>query len=118
AGGAVRGGAVEGRDNLGGLSDRRELLDPVADVSDVKAVPLAGNDALDVHDVLGTARHALLDDEILGGAESHDAALNVTPRELHAGGILPPNEPRASKARRSWARSILISACAIPPRLL
>lgn len=61
--------------DLAVLGDLRELLDPATDVRDVKAVALARHDALDVHDVLRRPRHALVDDEILGRAESHGAAL-------------------------------------------
>jgi hypothetical protein len=62
--------ALEASDDVAVLRDLGELLDSAADVSDVKAVALAGHDALDVHDVLRTARHALVDDEVLGRAES------------------------------------------------
>src|ERR671923_2117341 len=68
--------ALEPSDDVAVLGDLRELLDPAADVSDVQAVPLTGHDALDVHDVLRTTRHALVDDEILGRAKAHAAALS------------------------------------------
>src|SRR5437867_10918361 len=78
--GAALPRALEASDDLAVLGDLRELLDPAADVSDIQAVTLTGHDALDVHDVLRTARHALVDDEILGRATSHAAALS------HGGG--------------------------------
>src|SRR5205814_1721596 len=76
AAGAARPRALEASDDLAVLGDLRELLDPAADVSDIQAVTLTGHDALDVHDVLRTARHALVDNEILGRAKSHAAALS------------------------------------------
>src|SRR5438034_2666215 len=76
AAGAALPRALEASDDLAVLGDLRELLDPAADVSDIQAVTLTGHDAFDVHDVLRTARHALVDDEILGRAKSHAAALS------------------------------------------
>ena len=67
--------ALETRHDLAIVDEPRELLESAADCRRIEGVSLTGDDALHVEDVAGTAGHALVDHQVLGGAEPYDPLL-------------------------------------------